>query len=304
MDLILRSKRFSIPNFFKNMSQTREDIFQSLTETKEYTIKSYVSEEILQSFIKFWVNEEQPNIDSSNYAEYCQLGDEFQIKYINDFLQSQHINSDNYETTLLKVINPSIALETRQMLERDISRNLDTYLLRYRNKLIGLPIQTLYRIFSDPGIKFSQHEIAYQGIVDHFKEHNDISIFTLLSFLDGSQLNQDSLQECIKEQDSRCGFCPKMNYSSIEEKVTRKDAQIAQLEQIVSSQQELIDNITTKLNDQIQKNESTKSELHQTITLLKGQISQNDEKIKKLFLIQTDPKNVEKSKIGCKSFCS
>lgn len=82
--IILNSKVFHIPSLFENLVKVKKEIFYSLTRTGRYQIISNISEDIVQPFIDFWTNNEIPEITLSNYYDYCQLSDEFQIQFISD----------------------------------------------------------------------------------------------------------------------------------------------------------------------------------------------------------------------------
>ena len=70
--LILNSKAFEIPLVFKNIINISPEISNKLiiNSDHQYTIKSNVSEEVLQSFINYLVNDEIPDIQIENYNEY------------------------------------------------------------------------------------------------------------------------------------------------------------------------------------------------------------------------------------------
>ncbi|KAK8876075.1 hypothetical protein M9Y10_006260 [Tritrichomonas musculus] len=128
--IILNSKVFHIPSLFENFVKVKKEIFYSLTRTGRYQIISNISEDIVQPFIDFWTNNEIPEITLSNYYDYCQLSDEFQIQFISDYLNTKNDIWNEYDKIFLKLQDPSI--QDKFLIEREISKNIDIYLLNLK----------------------------------------------------------------------------------------------------------------------------------------------------------------------------
>lgn len=75
--LILKSRIFLIPSNFRYLNDVNQEIYSTLLENKEYTIKSPASKKTTKSFIKHWITGEIPYINSENIAEYEMLSKEF-----------------------------------------------------------------------------------------------------------------------------------------------------------------------------------------------------------------------------------
>ena len=63
-------------------------ILRKLFEEKKYEVQSNVIEPVFQSFLDFWVQDIKPEINKDNYFEFCLLNQEFQLKTLEDFLNS------------------------------------------------------------------------------------------------------------------------------------------------------------------------------------------------------------------------
>lgn len=53
--LISNSKMFTIPSNFRFLTDVKQEIYSTLQEKKEYSIKSSVSKKTFQSFINHWI---------------------------------------------------------------------------------------------------------------------------------------------------------------------------------------------------------------------------------------------------------
>ncbi|KAK8843683.1 hypothetical protein M9Y10_024746 [Tritrichomonas musculus] len=77
--LSLKSSKFTIPSDFLSITNVDPSIFEDLSKTHNYTIKSNVHEEIIEQFIDFWVYRKVPKISQENISEYEEISNEFQI---------------------------------------------------------------------------------------------------------------------------------------------------------------------------------------------------------------------------------
>ncbi|KAK8884317.1 hypothetical protein M9Y10_043425 [Tritrichomonas musculus] len=68
---------FKIPFEFCQIFESR--VYKAIINTKLYKVKSNVSEEVFNSFVKYITNKELPNINSENFFEYEELSNEFDI---------------------------------------------------------------------------------------------------------------------------------------------------------------------------------------------------------------------------------
>lgn len=243
--IYLKNKHFDIPFCFKSIGES--SIAETLFGRKEYVVQSDVSESTLKSFLDFWVEKKEQDVNNDNYYEYCLLSQEFQIKFIDDFLKSKEDTFDEYEKNLIKLKDDS--LNDKFLIEQVVSRKLDIYLNKYPKELMSLPIQQLYRLFNNSECKIYNQKQAYQLIISKYQETNNRDIFILLPFLDGNRLNKDILNECFQKKEERNNFLPKFDFSSIEDKLKEKDVKISEHESRLQIQSETIHKLLTLFLD-------------------------------------------------------
>ncbi|KAK8895331.1 hypothetical protein M9Y10_023791 [Tritrichomonas musculus] len=78
--LFLSSKEFYIPSDFNNLSNVKQNIYQTLINSHKYEVKSQVHDDSLQSFIDYWVKMRIPDLSYDKYLiDYIQLSEEFGI---------------------------------------------------------------------------------------------------------------------------------------------------------------------------------------------------------------------------------
>ncbi|KAK8845167.1 hypothetical protein M9Y10_021349 [Tritrichomonas musculus] len=77
LKLIFKSKIFFIPRSFSNLPDVDRNIYDELTKTNRYVIKSNVNDKIFISFLNHWIFGLIPNINIDNIQEYELLSQEF-----------------------------------------------------------------------------------------------------------------------------------------------------------------------------------------------------------------------------------
>lgn len=124
-NLLLESKPFTIPSRFNRLSDLPLEIYNILVfdSNHQYIIQSKVSEEVLKSFINYLVNEKTPDITDTNFFEYYQLNQEFNI--LNELIQSKK-NEFSKNFAYIKLIQ-NVEKEYLPFIEEQISLNLDEY---------------------------------------------------------------------------------------------------------------------------------------------------------------------------------
>lgn len=102
--------------------------------------------------------------------------------------QIEHYNK--YEKDLIDLINSKT--KNKSLIEEQISKHLNDYLLNCSDKLMQLPMKNLINIFSNKSRLLKNENFAYQIIIKQSKnqDSSDISIFCLLSYLDAQKLNK------------------------------------------------------------------------------------------------------------------
>lgn len=230
--LILNSKEFIIPSNFPRLDDISSTIYQSLTEDHQYVVQSFVSEEVFQSFIKYLINNDIPNINFHNKFEYHQLSKEFNI--MGNLLIKIQKTKESY-INVLKLLKDETNKD-KSSFEEIISQNLDDYLENCGEQLLSLPIQSLCRIFNNKNRQLTKQNLCYQLIKSHFEQTNDSNIFVLLLSLDGNRLSKENLEESINLRNDRFGMMPNLEFSFFDEKE-------AEIEKVLKKQNEDIQNL-------------------------------------------------------------
>ncbi|KAK8871282.1 hypothetical protein M9Y10_006999 [Tritrichomonas musculus] len=78
-NLIFKSKVYQIPTEIYHLSDIKEDIYNKIIINQQYIVQSDVSVNVLESFIKYWINREIPNFNPSTITEYEQISEEFDL---------------------------------------------------------------------------------------------------------------------------------------------------------------------------------------------------------------------------------
>lgn len=244
--LILKGKPFYIPFSFKSLTDCPQ-IFRILFNEKKYEVQSDVSESVFQSFLDFWVKDVKPDINIDNYYEFCLLNQEFQYQSFENFLNSKEDILNEYKRNLIKLKDKST--DDKFLIEQKISRNLDIYLIKYQEEMMSLPIQQLYRLFSNSSLTLENPDYAYQSIMSRYNETNDSEIFILLPFLDGKKLGKENLEECFQKKEEHGNFLPKFDFSSFNDSLNQKDVKISELENRLEIQSNKINQLFNLVMD-------------------------------------------------------
>lgn len=77
--IVLKTHVFQIPSDFPLFNNINHDIYLKLINYHQYKIKSNVCEEVVQSFIKYWINKQIPNIEIDNFIQFYFLSQEFDL---------------------------------------------------------------------------------------------------------------------------------------------------------------------------------------------------------------------------------
>lgn len=88
---------FRIQHDSRYLFDINPEIFQELMNTHYYKVKSNVSPDVFNSFIKYFINRQVPIINSENFFEFQELSNEFEImKNIIQIYSRIIKNTDNY----------------------------------------------------------------------------------------------------------------------------------------------------------------------------------------------------------------
>lgn len=116
---------------------------------------------------------------------------------------------------------------------------------------MSLPLSSLLGIFNNEKRNLSDHDTAYELIKAHFELTGDAKIFELLPSLDGSLLSRANVRDAIFNKDSRGGFLPQIDNTTLLEIVDfeREISESAShFEKLVKDQQSEIDMLMIELD--------------------------------------------------------
>lgn len=129
-NIFLKFQRLEVPTNFPFLSNVNLNILQSLVKSGQYTVKSDVSEEVLQSFLNNWVTNDIPDINPENFSEFDKLSQEFER--MKDLIQIFKNNSSNSIIFRLITKNRNLKkqLSSRKCLLKEKVRN-DKKIIEY-----------------------------------------------------------------------------------------------------------------------------------------------------------------------------
>lgn len=264
---------------FDNMAKVSRDIFIELNRNQCYTIKHNVKEDVVRSFINFWEKGTEPEITVDNYLDFCHLNNEFDIGFIGEYINKKQDIFNDYQKLMQNLKDDEYT--NKHVIEIEVAKKMDIFVLRYSDELFSLPKQQLIRLFGNQELILKEPEFAYQAIVRYFQQSNDLEIFILLPYLDGSKLTKESIEECFEKQEERAGFLPKIGYTSIEEKMKRNDRKISELESILNQQNDQIHQLQSEID-------TAKTDFANQLSQKESQIQKLESNIKNLFRILLD----------------
>ena len=131
-----------------------QEIGIQLLNNKNYTVKSSVRLEIFQGFLDYWSKSKELEINSDNLVEYYLLNEEFGFmienfneKYNeNDFHLSFLCNSKNCSNDTKNSNQHNIFFD-KSSHEQYIAMHLDSFIDKYEEQILKIPISSLYNIF-------------------------------------------------------------------------------------------------------------------------------------------------------------
>lgn len=208
---ILNDHEHLIPRNFLRCGEITPDIYKKLIKNNKYEIKSSVDEEIFDAFIKYLTSAQVPEINEFNKLGFLQLSREFNVMKNLIISVEDEINECLDDIKILG--DPSVP--DKSLIEEKISQNIDHYLDLCGEKLLESPLNSIYNIFSKGSTKLTKNNLCYQLIKKHYENHNDLKIFILLQFLNGSKLSQENLKDAIDSRQSRLDYIPQIEFSFI-----------------------------------------------------------------------------------------
>lgn len=284
--LILRSNdgihTHTIPlNLVKTPDLSDSFIFNVFNnQQKEYIVESQVNNEVFKMFIKYWLKKEIPEITVNNYYKFEELNKEF--GFLTKIISQQTEKWNNFEY-LIKELNNS-QVKDKQMAEEKIASNLDNCLIQVGPMLMNQPIGQLYNIFSHKKRQLTQHNIAYKLIKEKYLKSNDLNIFILLQFLDGSKLDHQYLRESFDECQKRNNFMPQINFSFINnfyDENKKQAEKIKKLEVLISNLEKKISQNDEEQNKKHSQTIEKINNLEKKVDSYNSQINENYNKLEK-----------------------
>lgn len=240
----------------------------------QYEIESKVSEETVDNFIKYLIDDEIPEILISNINEYETLSYEFET--LTEMINQKKEEYGKYLITIQGL--KSEDKNMKKIYENEIIENLNEYIEKYGIELMKIPIETLYNIFNKATKKFTKHNETYELIKNFFNQTKNSNIFILLDFLDGNKLTRNNMEESYSLCNERNGHMPKIDFScfgEIFEKQRKQDEKLDELVRIIQKQAEKYDELFKEKQNQDFKNAKMIQNLQNKINDLTNVIETN-----------------------------
>lgn len=136
-------------------------------------------------FIDYLVHGKELITTMSNYFDFYQISQEFELTKLNETIQSTKNSWDKCELNLYLLNDPKI--KDKRMIEQTVSQNLEELVNNYGSQLMTADIQSLLNIFNDPNKKFAEHNKGYTLIKQCYEDTMNESVFILLSKIDGNK---------------------------------------------------------------------------------------------------------------------
>ncbi|KAK8860572.1 hypothetical protein M9Y10_012237 [Tritrichomonas musculus] len=193
-------------------------------------------------FIDYLVHGKELITTISNYFDFYQISEEFELTKLNETIQSTKNSWDKCEPNLYLLNDPKI--KDKRMIEQTVSPNLDEYVNNYGSLLMTVDIQSLLNIFNDPNKKFTEHNKAYTLIKQCYEDTMNESVFILLSKIDGNKLNESYFEGNILNQSSRFGYMAQINLNYY--KISREFQKLIEINQ---KQEEVNKKLNSELNE-------------------------------------------------------
>ena len=162
-------------------------IAKQILDHQYYNIETSINQETFDSFKKYLIDSSEPEINSNNLYEFYLISQEFQI--LTEYLSTK-VDEDSLHLSIL-ISNPNT---NKSKNEEYISKHLSDIIDKHKQELLKIPISSLVNIFYHPERNLSDHQKAYDFIINNSK--ND-SLFVLLQSLEADKLNEKSQNESL-----------------------------------------------------------------------------------------------------------
>lgn len=205
---------FPIPYEFKAFVRVSNNIKKSFFfNGGKYFVRSKVRNEILQSFLDYWVQEKEFKVNVDNIWEYSLLSNEFDL--FKDIVSKSEYKNILHLSCLIYITKEKSFDHTIDMLTAElyIAQHLDYYLENYQNEMHNIPLNSLYNIFFHKERKMTNHANAYSFITGYSNSertnetinHSNIGFFILLQSIDCMKLSQEAALDAHTKVSDHCG---------------------------------------------------------------------------------------------------
>lgn len=110
-----------------------------------------------QSFVNYFQKHELLDIQLSNIEEYEKLKEEFSIPSISEIIQNKR-ESVNKFTAAIESLKDQNS-ENKSEIEHSIANSFDEHLQNFREKILDVPVNSLWNILSYKDCNFSLHNL-------------------------------------------------------------------------------------------------------------------------------------------------
>lgn len=210
-NLIFNGKKYELTVGYMRAMQVLpkipQEIGSKLLKNEDYTVESQVQLEVFQRFLEYWKDSKEPEINSDNLFQYYLLSQEFGL--MKDCL-TKYTNNDDFHLSSLLYLDKQKLLDKSDH-ERYIALHLDSFLTKYEEKMLKIPINSLRTIFFHKERVLNDHQKAFDFINKNKKK--DSKLLILLPSLDSEQINHEDVINSISKAQENIGFMPHISPS-------------------------------------------------------------------------------------------
>lgn len=224
--LVLNGQKFDIPFQFKKMGDISSDIFNELINSRSYQVKSSVSPEVFQEFVKYLIDGSDPEVQIDNFYELLQLSNEFHADQLKNLINAKKAQWKEYEKSfvqhqqaitqlyqLVQKFSEDIKLlqDQLQRVQIDVSAKNSELNQEFLNKIEEMANQQSQ--YFEERINNSNNHISeqiqlingqFESLNSKFSSQNDNNENTFTS-IEKLNVQIESLQRKISMQDEKAG---------------------------------------------------------------------------------------------------
>lgn len=246
-----------------------------LMNNSKLIIQSKAKLETFKQFIDFIINGKPPDIDKNNISEFISLSNEIGSEMAQTFFTDSMKKIGLKDNLLDDIIENKKEAIDNFALEKQIAIDLEYYIENHSEKLRQVPITTLYNVFNHKSRHLSNHDNAYEFIINSLKDANELEreqFCALINTLDGTKMSEEMINDAFVKKSEHFGYIPDMpdNFfaklkdkaDSCEQKYIEIEKQFksikAELESTIANiKQQADDDVNKIINEERQKIEKT-----------------------------------------------